>query len=356
MPESTKKTHKYLDLANYFRQQVRSGALKPGDKLPTFAEMLAKHGVGQGTLERAYALLEDEQIIVREPKRGTFVAETQRGATGIIGVAMGAAPKDVPYYAHLMEGIHETAYRLRVEVLHLHEFSAVKWEKMDGVLTTHDKLRIPPSMPAISMVTPVEDMPCVKADDYAGGREATEHLIQLGHRRIAFLALGAEDVSIYRLKGYQDALQAAGIEYDKRWHRRLQDWAELFGPEKGFYTLGYSKMARWLKEDWAELGCTALLTQNDETAVGVLKALDEAGLSVPQDLSLVGFDGTEVANHVKPSLTTVEVPLKEIGAQAMEWLLEMIHGELPMFQEAEKSKILPTRLKTQESTASIGTI
>src|SRR5687768_1799853 len=99
---------KYQQLADHFREQVQSGKLKPGHQLPSFAQMQSEHGVGQGTLERVYSLLESEKLIVRQPKRGTFVAQTaNRVGLNVIGVASGRSPREHPYYSQILAGIQE---------------------------------------------------------------------------------------------------------------------------------------------------------------------------------------------------------------------------------------------------------
>ena len=152
----TKGAPKYLRLAKYFRDQVQSGALKPGDQLPSFAQLQSEYGIGQATLERVYGLLEQEKIIVREPKRGTFVADFQpdlaRGRLGVVGVMAGRPPSQSPYYRDILDGLYEVAFDEKVEVLLLHENSTAAFEKMDGVITIYTRLRMPPTMPSVDLM------------------------------------------------------------------------------------------------------------------------------------------------------------------------------------------------------------
>src|SRR5690606_6745856 len=119
-----------------------------------------------------------------------------------------------------------------------------------------------------------------------------------------------------RLAGYRDALQAAGIEPVHEWTRTLAGT-----PSVDLRQTGYESTRSWLQDDWHELACTALLSHNDEAAIGAIEAFTERGLSVPEQVSVVGFDGTEMSEYSRPRLTTVEVPLREIGKTAMELLL-----------------------------------
>src|SRR5690606_15367219 len=130
------------------------------------------------------------------------------------------------------------------------------------------------------------------ADDRVGMAQAMEHLRALGHRRIGFLTqeIVPDAISRQRLTAYGDALRSWGVEVQPTWIRCLHE------PDKTGRTweqTGYDDMRQWLAEDWSTLGCTALLAHNDGAAVGVVAALQDAGLRVPQDVSVVGFDGTE---------------------------------------------------------------
>ena len=113
----------------------------------------------------------------------------------------------------------------------------------------------------------------------------------------------------------------AGIVPDPAWVRPLRDPCD---PMQEFEDLGRSAMGQWLAADWRALGCTALLAHNDETAVGVIEVLQDAGVQVPGEVSVVGFDGLDIADYFRPRLTTIEVPLEEIGAQGARLLLRHI--------------------------------
>ena len=96
----------------------------------------------------------------------------------------------------------------------------------------------------------------------------------------------------------------------------------------GYRAWGCENMKRWLDEDWRELGCTAIFVQNDMAAMGVLDALREAEIRVPEDLSVLSYDGTEVCEFSWPSLAAVEVPLERIATAGMELLLRITRGEV----------------------------
>jgi DNA-binding LacI/PurR family transcriptional regulator len=206
-------------------------------------------------------------------------------------------------------------------------------------------------MPHVSLIYQQPDIDSVIADDYPGMMQVMEHLLSLGHRRIGFLTLEVQPhaMSRRRLQAYHDALQSNGIKPEGSWVRCLH---EPLKSGRSWEEMGYGDMRQWLDEDWNKLGCTALLAHNDETAVGVISALHDAGHRVPEDISVVGFDGTEIAHFHRPQLTTVEVPLAEIGARGHGLLTQQINRPLNDIVEQRPPALLtlPTQFRPGQST------
>lgn len=356
LTSNPKTKPKYLTLASILRQQIADGVLKPGDRLPSFPQMRLQHGATPATVERVYALLGQQGLISRQRGRGIFVADTTtRSTTGVIGLAMDSSLRKHPYYVQLLGGIQEAAHQDGFEILFLHGNSAIKWEKMDGVLMCTDDPEgivsiLPPGMPHISLLLPHHGISSVIADDRAGSTAAVDYLIELGHRRIAFLT-GVDMLARQRQAGYREALRKAKIVCNPHWVRTIPPPIEP-GPCY-FVDAGRRAIRQWLKEDWQTLGCTALLAHNDEIAIGAIDELQEAGVRVPEQLSVVGFDGTEITTHFRPRLTTVEVPLHDIGETAARLLLEQIAKPLSKLKAASKPvvKVLSPRLRVRESSA-----
>lgn len=155
-------------------------------------------------------------------------------------------------------------------------------------------------------------------DDVAAAREMAEHLIGLGHRRIAII-MGdpTHPSSMARMRGYGEAFTAAGI---------------VVPPdhvEQGLFTResGYDAAQRIFDKDWRP---TAILAQNDDMAVGALMAARERGLIVPEDLSIVGFDDSEVSRITWPTITTVRQPVFEMAASAADMVIAQLEDiEVP---------------------------
>jgi DNA-binding LacI/PurR family transcriptional regulator len=108
-------------------------------------------------------------------------------------------------------------------------------------------------------------------------------------------------------------------------------------------------MADWLRDGFKELGCTAILAQNDMTAIAVVQVLQKEGFKVPEQVSVMGFDGTEICNLITPHLSSVALPLTQIGAKAMEMLNRQIAGE-PCQAE---TILLPLSLRHGDSVAPV---
>lgn len=178
-------------------------------------------------------------------------------------------------------------------------------------------------------------LPVVRGDNRRGGRNAVEHLLELGHRRIAFITGSAHTgQSMERQRGYADALKKAGIPLDKALIAE-GDFGQLSGFESTQRLLRLPEPP------------TAIFAANDEMAFGVMDAVRAQGLRVPQDVSVIGFDDIPAASHVHPKLTTLRQPLAEISESAVQELMRRITGAGAAQHRVE----FPSGLVVRESTA-----
>ena len=156
---------------------------------------------------------------------------------------------------------------------------------------------------------PTDAIPAILSDNRSGGRLAAEHLLGLGHRRIGYLTAPPANAAVAeRLAGTRDALRAAGLDAGSL---PLQEG-------DGHVSGGQAAMERLLA---AHPDLTAVVCYNDLTAIGAMRALRAAGRSIPQDVSVVGFDGIDLAGYVEPPLTTVAQQTREMGRWAVETVL-----------------------------------
>jgi LacI family transcriptional regulator len=171
-------------------------------------------------------------------------------------------------------------------------------------------------------------------DNQGGAYAAVSHLIDHGHRRIATIAGPPENADAQaRLEGYRRAVREKEAEAD----------AALEATGDFRRAAGRQQIAKLLDRPQPP---TAVFAANDEMAIGALNGLRRAGVSVPDDLAVVGFDDIPSAATLHPPLTTVRVPVGDLGRKAMTWLLDGLAGRSP---DAEPPVVLPTRLIRRRS-------
>ena len=196
---------------------------------------------------------------------------------------------------------------------------------------------IPPVVNACEVLAE-HTWPKVRLDNRAAARCLTEHLLALGHRRIALIK-GPEDspLTLERLAGYQEALTQAGIALDPGLLH------------EGDFTLAAGAAAAKALLALPERP-TALFCCSDEMAIGALQVLRRSGLRVPEDISLAGFDDIAFAAYTEPPLTTIAQPAEAFGQRAVAMLLEVLNGGTPAAREV----VLPFELKVRGSTGVCG--
>lgn len=197
---------------------------------------------------------------------------------------------------------------------------------------------LPPSLPVILLSCEARDEDYqVIAIDNAGGAEAmVRHLVKLGHRRIAMVMgeKGHFDTA-ERLQGYRHALVEAGITPDERYEAQ-GDFSEASGHRAVQELLALPDRP------------TAIFCANDSMAIGGLAAVHDAGLRVPEDMTVVGFDDIPLAHYMSPPLSSVHVPVFEMGEHAVTRLIAALKGEPVSERRHER---LPTRLVVRSSCA-----
>jgi LacI family transcriptional regulator, repressor for deo operon, udp, cdd, tsx, nupC, and nupG len=184
--------------------------------------------------------------------------------------------------------------------------------------------------------------PTVEIDNIAASRLATEHLVGLGHKRIATIAgPDGNSLSIDRLQGYKLALDNAGIGFD----RTLV--------VEGDFSIqsGYEATQTLLALDPRP---TAIFCANDEMAIGAQKAIRDQGLKIPGDIAIVGFDDIRFAQYAEPPLTTIAQPTVAIGETAMQLMLRVLNGMVSPGERVVLDHALITRASTHSATPANG--
>ena len=183
--------------------------------------------------------------------------------------------------------------------------------------------------------TGLQGVPVVDVDNRQGGYDATRYLLQQGHRRLATI-VGPKGwpSAVARFEGYRQALQEAGVAEDPE----LVEHASGWGLESG------QAAAASLRARGADF--TAVFAHSDLIALGAIRELRDAGVRLPDDISVVGYDDLPVAGYVEPALTTMHQPMGEVGARAAGIVLDQIGGGVAPAPEAH---LLPAVLVARES-------
>jgi len=177
------------------------------------------------------------------------------------------------------------------------------------------------------------DIPCVTVENKEGARILVDHLIEAhGYRRIAFLTgeEGHED-SHWREEGYRESLASHGVPF-----RPELVSAGNFDRERARLST-----EKWLREG---LAFDAVFAADDDSAIGVMTALNQAGKRIPQDVAVVGFDDIALSRYLTPPLTTVRAPTEQVGREALKQLVRLIRS-----QPTEQLTLLPTELVIRQS-------
>jgi LacI family transcriptional regulator len=292
--------------------------------------MYREHGASVATMQKAYDLLEKEGFIERRARSGIYVTTPPPVQTGMLAYVVptkGGATHygSSSYSMKLLHGSHLEAaaqgYQLVLCNLEQLQKSDIPYSGcivQGGTELIRSCVRF--GKPVVSLIAHANGTPSVGTDDFAGFEAITNHLLNLGHRRISIIISNEDDHSFpLRLRGHNKALTQNGLSANPKWQRRLRH----HGKERNYVSYGYLEMQHWLHEGWEKLGCTAIVTQNDSTAIGVIKALRQHGYRVPQDVSVTGYDDSGEDANFDLRLTTIHVPLEKIAQKAVRLLKQI---------------------------------
>ena len=250
------------------------------------------------------------------------------------------------FFSEVIRGIDMAArqrgYHMLVSSSHddAQEMSAVLRAlrgRVDGLIVMSPDVDLGPisraltaDIPAVLLNAATNARPTIRIDNYSGARAMTDHLIGLGHAQVAFINGPDRNAdAAERLRGYRAALGAKG---------KAIELEGDFTEESGYRAAG--KIADMKSRP------TAIFAANDAMALGALRALKERGISIPDDVSLAGFDDIPMARYVTPQLTTVRVDIAELGRRAVEYLVRSLERS---DGAARKHDVIPTTLVVRES-------
>lgn len=274
----------------------------------------------------------------------------RRGQTNTIGLILPDSAN--PYFAEIGQSIELAAFENNFSVILCNTEGSVEREdlyvdvlrkkQVDGIIfvaagersdSVRDLIKRQFPVVLIDRQQPGIELAAVHVDNYSGGQEATQHLIDLGHTRVACIT-GPHNItpSADRVTGYLNALEEAGLPVDE----------QLIEPGTFRASSGYAATLKLLQLPDPP---TAIFACNDMMAIGVLRAAAETGRRVPDDLAIVGFDDVELASYTIPPLTTVAQPTDEMGQKAVEMLLGAVKDK----RHPRQSTILKAELVVRAS-------
>ncbi|GAA4964529.1 LacI family DNA-binding transcriptional regulator [Kineococcus glutinatus] len=291
-------------------------------------------------------------------RMNTAARSLSAGRTGMVALAI--PDFTTPYFAELAHAVVTAAERRKftvlIEVTHgerereLAVLGGGRTHLTDGVLlsplalTAEDLAGAQPRVPAVLLGDLVAQGPLdhVGVPNREAARVAVEHLLALGRRRIAALGVqsGSRGTAALRLEGYCDALAAAGIRPLRRWRFGAEEWSR----EAGAAAVERMLAAPGPRPD-------AVFAFSDTLALGALRALLHAGVDVPGEVALVGFDDVEEARYTSPSLSSVSPATGEIAESALVLLEEQV--ERPRARGLGRQVSTPYALQVRESTAGV---
>lgn len=314
------------------------------EKTVRLLDVAHRAGVGVGTASR---VLNGEPTVGEDKRRRVLAAMEELGyrrnaiAASLKGRktrTLGVVIPDVAneFYSEIVRGVEDAARSKQYNIIlcstdgstdrEQQTLSVLSEKQVDGLilLSYHlggpieEKLKemdLPVAL--ISTLTNEDAFITVNISNERAAQEATEYLIGLGHRRIAMLAGPSRDADggENRLKGYQNALSRHGLLFEEALVERSEAYT---------YESGYQKTQKLLQKGRP---FTAVFAASDHMAIGCIKALGDNGLSVPEDISVMGFDNLSITAYAMPTITTISQPRYEMGRFAAHQLCRELNGE-----------------------------
>ncbi len=335
-----KKEAKYLQLAALLREEIQSGELAPGQKMSSENELTALYGFSRQTVRHALALLEEEQLLARRRGSGTYVCDNRQAALeNRTRIAVISTYVDSYIFPKTIQGIENDLFERGYSVQIAFTNNQLERERIvlediisrddaAGIIMEATKSGLPnPNLPLIEKLMergvpilfmnsyyPQLPLPHVTLNDRLAAMRAVEYLVNAGHRRIGALMKFDDGQGHLRYEGYLNACRKAGIPAGDQGTM----WLDTEG-EKNFsdYRAGILRCFQ---------DCTAVFCYNDKLAFLLEELFKEEGIRIPEDISLISIDDSELAKLAETRLTSVRHPADRLGAKAAENLLAMLRN------------------------------
>lgn len=346
----------YQNIIDNLSSEITGGIYQVDDRLPTEAELMSTYGTSRITVTRALKEMELKGLIYRQKGRGTFVAPQQSQATRIISLVL---PHKEGFFSGGQQYVRSiTAACRRAGYLCSVSYSEQSVRRERAILTdirshgvsgvilypigNHNIEEISrlslDGVPIILLDRPLEELelPVVRSENLNGAKMAVSHILSAGHRRIAFIGVLDAEPAALRYRGYCRALTDSGLPIEPSLiHTRFP------GDESGDQAVLTPEGADTILEDMRGKAATACFCVNDLCAYRIVGAAERAGLAVPVDLSIVGFDHMSYLTELGLNLTTVAQDYDDLGRRCVELMTTLVGSTAGAAKE--ENIIIPTR-------------
>lgn len=336
---------KYRSVVKWIMENINGGELKPGSRLPSENELSRQFGLSRQTIRHAIDILEQQKLVSRVRGSGTYVGGGEKGRRRerFMNIAVISTYVDSYIFPPVLRGIEKAlskkGYTTQIaftgnQIAREQEIlsSLIDKDLIDGMIVEPAKSALPnPNLtfyeelkrrhvPVLFFNTnyPSLGMPCVSMNDVGVGRKAVEYLVKAGHRKIGGIFKCDDGQGRLRYEGYVQGMLASGL--------KLRDkdvvWMD---------TEAMLEMEQWSDYLFHRLeNCTALVCYNDEAAYILSGICEKRGIRIPEQLSLISIDNSDLATLADVQITSFPYPMEALGRMAAENMIKMI--ENPYFE------------------------
>lgn len=364
--DKSKPVPLYQQCADIIRKRIEHGDYRPGEFIPPERALCLEFDVARLTLRKSLAELIRDGYIQSMAGAGNRVLDRNQTILKTIGCVIArnlCPPSFSPVYSSFLGGIERTCSETGARMVLTAVSRELLWANdtrkesarivndngVDAVICIGGMsdafvLQLRDSGKPVILLDKILEQPgitSVMPDNFSGAFQATEHLLKLGHRRILFMGAPWDVVVKARFEGFLKAHDDAGIEFD----RTLR--------AEGNYEndISYEAACMFFNSHTLTDRPTAVFAVNDQSAFGVIRACNDMGISVPGDVSVVGFDDIHMSDYMIPPLTTVRVDREEMSRCAVTTALEQLkRPNKPIPASTER---VPVSLIVRGSTAPV---
>lgn len=348
---------KYFNVMEYIKDDILTGNIKPGEKIPSENVLSNRFCVSRHTVRKALSILENEGLLEAVHGRGTFCKRQGEDVEKSHNIAVITTYISDYIFPRLIQGIDDVLTENGYSIILKNTCNSRKKEekalqdimtkKVDGLIIEPSKSEIycrhmdqykaldARGIPYIFIqgtYPQMRDKPGILMDDIQGAYLLTKYLIDLGHKNIAGIFKIDDIQGNHRQKGYIRALQEAGLSYNP-------DKVVLFHTEDR-RTKPRTMVRQFIEE---KVPIDAIVCYNDQVALEVIQVLDELGIDVPNDISITGYDNSiQGGNHASIKLTTISHPKEQLGKMAAELLLEKLNGTTD--EDSNVARLIPPEI------------